>query len=59
MSVGGERLSHDQLTVEETAELHPGEMEEQARQAGTRQAIALVVEKIAPVVGMGASWCQE
>ena len=62
MSVGGEILSHDQLTVEGTAERHLGGMEEQARQAGTRQAegeVALEVEKTSPVVEMGASWCQE
>ena len=62
MSVGEDIHGHDRLTVEGTAELHPGGMEVQARQAGTRQAageVALEVEKRDPVVGMGASWCQE
>lgn len=59
-SVGGGILSHDQLTVEGTAGLHLGGMEEHARQAVMCQAggeTFLEVGKVAPV-GMGASWCQ-
>lgn len=59
-SVGGKILSHEQLTVEGTAGLHLGGMEEHARQAVMCQAggeTFLEVGKVAPV-GMGASWSQ-